>query len=351
MIPHYVPKTHRKIAAIVLALIIAVLSAVSAYIGIYLPSPTHSMQLIARAMQDGNEKIFSEMVDEKSLSGQIFDALAARATHTKGPQPLVQLALEPLREDFQENSQTLLTQAVAKKTDSLEYTTAATALDGQLHSFGCPLDTSNWHYVSTGHVRDIDDHTVHIDITMHNDRIDADLTCTLVMEKIDKNRWRITGVHDFEAFLSSIDKAVTKKLTELNKPAQNKIDAAVRTGDITSRLIRDESTGTAKTLLRVQYNLNFPSSHEAVEKIEARYELRRHPEEEPSYTAKITLSNIPEKDPRLSRTVQFLMNPLVPSQYALIQQKSLDSYTSKIQITAIYFKNGTVLKTAAALPE
>jgi hypothetical protein len=350
MIPHYVPKTYHKIAVMLLALCCTFAAAWAAYNYIYVPSPLHSIRMIARSIQDGDEQTFSEMVDSKALAGDIFDALAAQDSHTKGPQPVIQLTLAPLRSDFQANAQMYLSKLVSKSTDEDTFTTAKTGLDAQLAAFHFPLTLAGWHYVSTSNTAITGHETCQVDVTLHNDKIDKDIPCTFILKQIDKQRWRVIGVADFKTFIEKANMAVKDKLAAYNKPAQDKIDSQIKITGLQSELIHDPDN-TRRAYLRLHYLPVLKTNANNVTEIKGIYRLRQAADQEPLYEATIAIAVQDTAKDAVPQVKQFLLNPLVPAQFAVIQLPSLDGYESSIQIIKIRFRDGAVWKIADTLPE
>ena len=82
--------------------------------------------------------------------------------------------------------------------------------------------------------------------------------------------------------------------------------------------------------------------------VKAVYTLRRDSDKAVLYTSPLRLSTSAEKRTHES---QFLLNPLIPSQYSLIRSQTLDGMTSELHLTAITLKDGTELALADTLPE
>ena len=76
--------------------------------------------------------------------------------------------------------------------------------------------------------------------------------------------------------------------------------------------------------------------------------LRRDSDKAVLYTSPLRLSTSAEKRTHES---QFLLNPLIPSQYSLIRSQNLEGMTSELHITAITLNDGTSFSLADTLPD
>jgi hypothetical protein len=78
------------------------------------------------------------------------------------------------------------------------------------------------------------------------------------------------------------------------------------------------------------------------------YELRRTADKAVLYSSEMRL-NLSSSGK--SHTSQFLLNPLIPSQYAIMNRSDLRDTDSSLRITALTFEDGTELALADHLPE
>lgn len=134
------------------------------------------------------------------------------------------------------------------------------------------------------------------------------------------------------------------ELDVYNKPVRQKIDAIVTLQDVSAKLVSDQD----KTFLRLSYTPIFHQDREQIATIKAIYTLHRSSDNAVLYTSPLRLST---SAARSTYESQFLLNPLIPSQYALIRSANIDDTTSTLEITAITLKDGTELALEKDLPQ
>ena len=136
----------------------------------------------------------------------------------------------------------------------------------------------------------------------------------------------------------------TVNLYLYNKPVQQKIDAIMTVRDVSSKIV----TGQGRTFLRLSYTPVFRKDRNDIASVKAVYTLRRDSDKAVLYTSPLRLSTSAERSTYES---QFLLNPLIPSQYALIRSANIDDTTSILEVTAITLKDGTELAIENDLPQ
>ena len=166
------------------------------------------------------------------------------------------------------------------------------------------------------------------------------------MTRYDKNCWHITGIAHADTFLKSLHSAYESQLTAYNQPIRDKINRLVTISRLSSQLVR--SKDHKQTFLRLQYTPVIKGTPENIKDIQAAYTLQRSEDNTPLYYAEVSI--YPETAETV-RTSQFLLNPLIPSQYTLIGYTDLSATTASLSVTAIHFKDGTTWKPSNALPE
>ena len=316
-----------------------IMAAVAAYQHLYMKTPDYAVSQVIRAVRDGDIETFSRHVDEEALSGQFFDALVSHTSDSTDESFLLNIIRSPLRSSFVATADLYLDESLTGDTDNDEYQKTTASLQRTLKSAGLSIPLAGWHLDGADW-----SHGSTVKLYLYNDRLGATVPCTVTLEQTPSQTWRITGLADPEAFLNDLRDVMKKELAAYNKPVQQKIDAVMTVRDISSKIV----TGQGRTFLRLSYTPVFRKDRNAINTVKAVYTLRRDSDKAVLYTSPLRLSTSAEKRTHES---QFLLNPLIPSQYSLIRSQALDGMTGELHITAITLKDGSEFALADALPE
>jgi len=343
---HRIPTPDISIWIALCIIILCLAAAAYTYTYMYKETPDYSLSHIIAAAQSGDARTFEEMTDETTISGQLFDAMIQDTDTAEQPSVLLQLAWRPLKTEFTTNTQTYLHDRITGDVDTPSFKKAEEEIDNRLRTFGFPLSMKGWHYVSSSFSRRVDDKTAEIDITFHQNLLNKNITGTVILTRYDKNCWHITGVAHADTFLKNLHSAYKSELTAYNQPVRDKINRLVTLNRLSSQLVR--SKDNKQTFLRLQYTPVIKGDPENIKDIEAAYTLQSSDDNTLLYYAEISI--YPNKA-EATHTSQFLLNPLIPSQYTIIGYSDLSATTSSLSVTAIHFKDGTTWKLASILPE
>lgn len=328
-----------KVFLAMLILAGCIITTFAAYRHIYVKLPDYAVKQVILSVQDGDVETFSRYVDQEALTGQFFDALILHTTAREDQSLVLSVIHAPLRSAFVTTADLYITWTLAGNTDNEQYSTVAASLRNTLKSAGLSIPLAGWHLDSADW-----SHDNTVTFYLYNEQIEATVPCTVNLEKTPSDTWRITGFTDAKAFVSDLQAVMTKELEAYNKPVQQKIDAVLSVSDVSSKLV----SGQDKTFLRLSYTPIFHQDREQIASIKAIYTLRRNSDKAVLYTSPLRLSTSAEKRTYES---QFLLNPLIPSQYALISSSNIDDTSSSLHITAITLKDGTELSLVNDLPQ
>lgn len=328
-----------KVFLALVVLMGCILAGIASYQHVYMKTPDYAVSQVIRAARDGDMETFSRHVDEGALSGQFFDALVSHTSDSTDEFFLLNIIRSPLRASFITTADLYLNWTLAGSTDNDEYQKTADNLQRTLKSAGLAVPLAGWHLDGADW-----SHDNTVKLYLYNDRLGATVPCTVTLEQTPSQTWMITGLADPEAFLNDLRDVMKKELAAYNKPVQQKIDAIMTVRDVSSKIV----TGQGRTFLRLSYTPIFRKDRNDIASVKAVYTLRRDSDKAVLYTSPLRLSTSAEKRTHES---QFLLNPLIPSQYSLIRSQTLDGMTSELHLTAITLKDGTELALADTLPE
>lgn len=328
-----------KVFLALLILAGCMITAIAAYRQVYVKMPDYAAKQIIRSVQDGDVETFNRYVDQDALTGQFFDALILHTTAREDQSLVLSVIHSPLRSAFVTTADLYITWTLAGNTDNDQYGTAATSIRNTLKSAGLSIPLAGWHIDSADW-----SHDNTITFNLYNEQLDAVVPCTVTMEKTPSDTWRVTGLADAKGFIRDLQSVMNRELDAYNKPVRQKIDAVLTIQDVSAKLVSDQD----KTFLRLSYTPVFHQDREQIAAIKAVYTLRRNSDKAILYTSPLRLSTSLE---RRTYESQFLLNPLIPSQYALISSANIDDASSSLEITSITLKDGTELTVANDLPQ
>lgn len=282
-----------KVFLALVVLMGCILAGIASYQHVYMKTPDYAVSQVIRAARDGDMETFSRHVDEGALSGQFFDALVSHTSDSTDEFFLLNIIRSPLRASFITTADLYLNWTLAGSTDNDEYQKTADNLQRTLKSAGLVVPLAGWHLDGADW-----SHDNTVKLYLYNDRLGATVPCTVTLEQTPPQTWMITG--------------------------------------------------QGRTFLRLSYTPVFRKDRNDIASVKAVYTLRRDSDKAVLYTSPLRLSTSAEKRTHES---QFLLNPLIPSQYSLIRSQTLDGMTSELHLTAITLKDGTELALADTLPE
>ncbi len=340
---HRIPKPDVSILAAICILLFCLEAAVLNYEHVYKATPDYSVRVLTRAIQSGDEETVTALVDDKAITAGLFDGMASRGGGIDSL-PVLQLAWAPLRDDFITDSSRLFHLTMQKEKDDADRAGAAENVRLRLQALGFPFPVSGWHYVSSRYAHKTDSSHAHMTVTLYNERLDRNLTCTIELTRTGPKQWRITGLADAPAFISEINDAWDQRLAAYNRPIQRQLDGLIKIRNVSASLVKGSNH---QTFLRITYTPVFEGKPEEIREIRGVYELQRAGDHAVLYSGTLRLTPAASGKPHTS---QFLLNPLIPSQYALMSRENLDDTRSQLRVTSVTRQDGTTLSLAEKLP-
>lgn len=340
---HRIPQPDVSILAAICILLFCLEAAVLNYEHVYKATPDYSVRVLTRAIQSGDEETVTALVDDKAIAAGLFDGMASRGGGIDSL-PVLQLAWAPLRDDFITDSSRLFHLTMQKEKDDADRAGAAENVRLRLQALGFPFPVSGWHYISSRYAHKTDSSHAHMTVTLYNERLDRNLTCTIELTRTGPKQWRITGLADAPAFISEINDAWDQRLAAYNRPIQRQLDGLIKIRNVSASLVKGSNH---QTFLRITYTPVFEGKPEEIQEIRGVYELQRSGDHAVLYSGTLRLTPAVSGKPHTS---QFLLNPLIPSQYALMSRENLDDTRSQLRVTSVTRQDGTTLSLAEKLP-
>ena len=338
-----IPKPDVSILAAIFILLFCLEAAVLNYEHVYKATPDYSVRILTEAIQNGDEDMVTALVDDKAIAAGLFDGMASRSGGMDSL-PVLQLAWAPLRDDFIRDSSRLFHLSIQKGEDDTDRAGAAENVRIRLQALGFPFPVTGWHYVSSCYAHKTDSSHAQMEVTLYNERLDTNLTCTIELTRTGRQQWRVTGLADASAFINEINDAWSQRLAAYNRPIQRQLDGLIKIRDVSASLV---SGSNHQTFLRITYTPVFEGRPEEIREIRGVYELQRAGDHAVLYSGTLRLTPAASGKPHTS---QFLLNPLIPSQYALMSRENLNDTRSQLRVTSITRQDGTTLSLAERLP-
>lgn len=338
-----IPKPDVSILAAIFILLFCLEAAVLNYEHVYKATPDYSVRILTEAIQNGDEDTVTALVDDKAIAAGLFDGMASRSGGMDSL-PVLQLAWAPLRDDFIRDSSRLFHLSIQKGEDDTDRAGAAENVRIRLQALGFPFPVTDWHYVSSHYAHKTDSSHAQMEVTLYNERLDTNLTCTIELTRTGRQQWRVTGLADASAFINEINDAWSQRLAAYNRPIQRQLDGLIKIRDVSASLV---SGSNHQTFLRITYTPVFEGRPEEIREIRGVYELQRAGDHAVLYSGTLRLTPAASGKPHTS---QFLLNPLIPSQYALMSRENLNDTRSQLRVISITRQDGTTLSLAERLP-
>lgn len=329
------PHMDGKILAALMAIIFSFYGAIWSYHALYMKTPDYAFSQLAAAARRGDMAALSQDADINAVFTEFFEAIPSQSPHADSRLLSLPLAWSPFREEFTAAGQQILTGYVVSDTSSTAFSNANEALRKALQALSFPIPAEGWHYQAAHWSKSAGAGKAVLTADFYNESLQAMIPVTFAMERTGTASWRITGLASPTETLAAIRQAYTDQLTKKNESVQKQIDAIVTISDVSAKLL---SSSNHAWFLRIQYVPHFSIDLNEMEEIKGTYILTRRSDNAVLYTAAMRISTTPEKN---TCTTQFLLNPLIPSQYALSQNTDLSDTDSTIAITSVRLKDGT----------
>ena len=333
-------RTISSVLVIVLCLAFAVLSRHE----LYEKTPDYALGRVITSFDNGDDAGFFELVHDRKIARDLFDDLVKRQQGDAFA-AILKLTGMPARSAFETDLHALLADGLNNSSEYDPDGTRANAASDILHSFGFSVPLKGWHYSSRGMSKEAAPGKAKITVYLYNDLIRSTIPCTILLEKSNAS-WHITGLADSIAFLTAVNKAYEKALDTYNEDTVRRMNRYVSIETVNSSLLKDPGDG--KTFLRLQYAPVYPQGNGDIDDVLCRYTLRRNSDGALLYTADLHISIYKSSSPITS---QFLLNPLIPSQQALIERGTLTDTAGALEILSLRLKNGTIVKRSERLPQ
>lgn len=339
---HKIPTPDVSILAALFIILLCIEAAIGAYEEVYKATPDYSFkQLVVAVQQEDSEKT-NALTDSKNIAAQIFDTLSANVSGIDSF-PILRTAWAPLRTDFIDDSSRLVTLSLQPQANGLERKGMEDSLKACLQALNAPIPLTGWHYAGHEFAHKTDSTHAEMDITLYNDELQAYIPCRIQFTRISPHVWQVSGLADPKAFIDHIDTARSQALATYNASLQQQIDALVTLKNTSATLIHSDGQ---QTFLRLTYTPVI-TGNTGIQEIHGLYELQRDADKAILYSGTIHLSPVISNQ---AHTSQFLLNPMIPSQYALITRTNLDGTHSHLRITGITRADGSTLQLADKVP-
>lgn len=340
----HIKRPDGPIIAALLVLLICIRLTFLFYETVYKDTPDYSFFVITKAVETGDSTTFTSLVDDKEMAGQLFDAIVSNGNGMDSLS-ILQFVWSPMRQEFVANSHALIESRFQKDLPQEKKDEMQSLVTRQFKTMGCVIPIDGWHIADTHWASKIDDDHAKITVDAYNETLGATIPCTFVMTRRSQGHWAITAIEDAEHFVQAIRNAWAAKLEAYNAPIQQEIQSIVTIGTPSAHLVE---TDDGRTFLRITYRPVFSKDAATIKEIHGHYELCQKGDGTVLYERDLVMTNVASGK---TYTRQFLLNPMLPSQDAIIRRPNLDDTYSTITIWSLVKQDGTSLSLSDRLPE
>ena len=223
----------KKLKYLVGLLIVAVLAAGAFYFGYWVKTPQYTLNLIANAVVNHDTAAFEKHVDLDNLFSQLFDDAIAAEFHLQAAptNPFLQNQIIGIKS-------TIVPVFTGMAKNFVQSGTIGNALDaagsnsgrgGQLaEGMAVKLGLPYMVYRNITGVTKNGDNEAIVSLNIEDKQTGKALPVRFKMIRLEDGTWQIKQVANVKEYLEARQAAIAEKLAELNKPLQDKIDAAVK---------------------------------------------------------------------------------------------------------------------------
>ena len=214
-------------------IIVAVLAAGAFYFGYWVKTPQYTLNLIANAVVQHDTKTFEEHVDLDNLFSKLFDDAIAAEFHvqTTPANPFLQNQILGIKSSIVPVFAGMAKNFVQSGTinNVLDAAGDNSGRGGQLaEGMAVKLGVPYMVYKNITGVTKNGDNEAVVSLSIEDKQTGKALPVRLKMVRLGDGTWQIKQVANVQEYLEARQAAIAAKLAELNKPLQDKIDAAVR---------------------------------------------------------------------------------------------------------------------------
>lgn len=207
-------------------LVLLLVAALAFYFGYWQKSPQYSLQIIRTSVEKHDLATFEQHVDVNNLTNKVIDDMVASTIAPEDAQnPLLQsmlvmvknAAMPAFMSQVRTYVQTGKFNPVVEKDDGQEIAAATAQRTG----------LTTMVFKSIEQTKNKGD-TAIITCLLRDRQLNQDFHLQLQMDKLADGTWKLVAIANLPEFLAAHDKAVAKKLAELNEPIAAKLAEKVQ---------------------------------------------------------------------------------------------------------------------------
>lgn len=241
----------RKKLKILAAAVLLVCVSIAGYAGYYIRTPQYSLGLIETAVNERDWYGFSAHVDTDKVMGTAFDGTVEFAVEQKQDE-MIKAFADPFIQSFRSVVVGEMTAGVKRyvETGNFNGNDADNQKPPTAPEEGLKAQVNFKHLVYKGITSvETQGDTAVVGLKLVDTQLDKELLLDVKMKKLPDGTWQIMEITNFKDFLATQHKARQHKLNVLNKPLQEKINAAVGMGVVTAALVPGDSVGLSQNLV------------------------------------------------------------------------------------------------------
>lgn len=306
--------------------------------------PMNSIKIIRQAVKEHDRETFYELVDvdailgtaaEEILTAQINSTLAKTAYSTQQ----LSDAYENLKPQFILDTKAAVDDYIS--TGEINFPDNLTETQRQIKNSeldSCAIQSISKPVVNEGIARS--------KIEFYNADLKFSFDLEIELEKIDNSTWKIVRAKGFESYLTGLNRALQKKLEELNAPVRESIDEIFILKGFDAKVGEGDEYGFSRTLqLTIKADIQ---SEKPLEKIIGQIVIDGRDGEEGITPFEIDMVDRPQGEQIFD--VDKVLNPFVQED-SDVMKHGLKRSAIHIRITEVDYLDGTNLKQLDDLPD
>ncbi len=306
--------------------------------------PMNSIKIIRQAVKEHDRETFYELVDvdailgtaaEEILTAQINSTLAKTAYSTQQ----LSDAYENLKPQFISDTKAAVDDYIS--TGEINFPDNLTETQRQIKNSeldSCAIQSISKPVVNEGIARS--------KIEFYNADLKFSFDLEIELEKIDNSTWKIVRAKGFESYLTGLNRALQKKLEELNAPVRESIDEIFILKGFDAKVGEGDEYGFSRTLqLTIKADIQ---SEKPLEKIIGQIVIDGRDGEEGITPFEIDMVDRPQGEQIFD--VDKVLNPFVQED-SDVMKHGLKRSAIHIRITEVDYLDGTNLKQLDDLPD
>lgn len=212
-----------KVISVIILVVVLVACGLCWYFLYWTKTPAYSLQIIRKSMEQHDLTTFNKHVDTQAVYSKLFDDYMAYSMKEDGMTNALAVGYAMSLKPMVVNALVTTTNEAISSGTNVENNSGDTSSNNFLQKTGA----------AKAKFVDIEDTTrsgndAVISLKFNDSQVGKDFIIKLKMVRLDDGTWKVVAIDNFTEYITAYEQAKKDKLTELNKPIQDKINALVQ---------------------------------------------------------------------------------------------------------------------------